>query len=68
MKAFGSLVYKPTPSAWSKKQVTPQMLQGTIFKVIKFTFELVPEAQIWFARISQQGQDINGELLPAMYW
>ena len=46
MKAFGSLVYKPTPSAWSKKRVTPQMQQGTTFKMIKLTFGLVSEAQI----------------------
>jgi len=44
------------------------MQQGTSFKLIKLTFGLVSEAQILFACISQQGQNINGELLPALYW
>ena len=42
------------------------MQQGTTFKTIKLTFDLVSEAQIWFTCISQ-GEDINGELLPALY-
>jgi hypothetical protein len=44
------------------------MLPAITFKSIKLTLYLPLEAQIFVTCISQQGQSINGELLPALHW
>ena len=44
------------------------MRSATTFKSIKLTLCTLLEAQIFVTCISQQGQSINGELLPALYW
>ena len=44
------------------------MRSATTFKSIKITLCTLVEAQIFVTRISQQGQSINGELFPALYW
>ena len=44
------------------------MQPATTFKSIKLTLCTLLEVQIFVTCISQQGQSINGELLPALYW
>ena len=58
----------PIPSASSIVGVILQMRQAITFKSIKLTLCLPLEAQIFFTCISQQGQSINGEFLPLLYW
>ena len=47
-----ALVYKPTQTLEVKKRVTPQIPQGTTFKTIKLTFNLV-----WIQKLKYLNKD-----------